>query len=320
MIRIMVYHASTRFVTTPHLAELSKLLEDEGVSAWVDIGTYTDEELQTVAQTLALHPLAVGECRTVHQRPIIHVYADQVFVESAIVESWTPDGLVTNDVQGFLKTRLAVTVHEEERPEIDAFWDWEINNPTAIADGPDAVLRRMLKEVVNRYFPLVETLREYLEELEDDVFGGGDGALERITEIRKHIQRLRGLLDAQCQVLREVCGETHSLINDRAMVYFRDVYADSLRAESGFAELREHVNSLRELHMSVTNRRMAERVQALTALATILVPLTLIAGVYGMNFQRIPLGDHPLGFWMTIAGMAGLGAAMWGILRWRGFA
>jgi magnesium transporter len=317
MIRIMVYHTDTRFVTTPHLTELPKVLADEGVTAWVDVGAYAAEELDAVAQVLALHPLAVEECRSVHQRPTIHVYADQVFVESAVVESWTPEGLLTNDVQGFLKSQLVITVHEEVRPEIDALWDLEMRNPTVIAEGPDAVLRRMLKEVVNRYFPLVEKLREYLEGLEDDVFEGRDDALERIAEIRKHTQRLRGLLDVQCQVLREVCGEVHPLIDDRARVYLRDVYADALRAESGFAELREHVNSLRELHVSVTSKRMSEKVQALTTLATVLVPLTLIAGIYGMNFERIPLGSHPWGFWVTLGGMACLGGGMWAILRWR---
>ncbi len=318
MVRAMVFDRQTCELHTVEVASLEDLLRHDSSVVWIDLDRYDEAELAEVAAIANLHPLAVEECRTAHRRPTFMDLGDQLLIEVAALEYWDAErGPSISPVLFLLMPRAIVTVHQEHRPGVDATWEWALREPRALEQGVDAVLNRVLKEFVDRYFPLVDQLELYLEDLEDRIFDEEHGALERAVEVRKDAQELRQTIVAQRLALRQLCAYSRGILSDEGLVYTREVYDDVVRVEDALTSLREHSNSLRELHMAVSSNRLGRKVQLLTVVATIFVPLTLIAGVYGMNFEHIPFADSPYGFHLTIAGMAVLGMACWLIARWR---
>jgi magnesium transporter len=314
----MAFDRARGEITAPRTDELPELIGRQDVTLWIDLDRYGDAELTEVADLVGLHPLAVEECRTEHERPTFLNFDDQLFIEVAALEYWDAQrGVDISPIQVFILPRILVTVHEERRPGVDATWEWVLREPAALDEGPDVVLNRILKELVDRYFPLVDELELYLEELEDRIFEEEDTALELVAEVRKDIQELRQTSAAQRQVLRQLCGHPRGMLSDDALVYTREIYDDMARVEDAIISVREHSNALRELQMAVSSNRLGRKVQVLTLVATISVPLTLVAGIYGMNFEHIPLSDSPYGFPLTVGGMAVVGAVSWIIARWR---
>lgn len=318
MIRAMAFDQGTSELTTPSIADLGAALEHDDTIVWIDLDQYDELELSEVAALAGLHPLAVEECRAEHDRPTLLDFDDQIFIEVAALEYWDSEhGVAINPIRIFILPRAIVTVHEERRPGVDATWEWALREPHVLDGGADVILNRVLKEVVDRYFPLVDQLEMYIEDLEDRVFDEEEAALEHVVEVRKDIQELCQTSAAQRQVLRQLCAYPRGLLSEDALVYTREIYDDVARVEDAMISVREHSNALRELHMAVASNRLGRKVQLLTVVATIFVPLTLLSGIYGMNFEHIPFASSPYGFHITVAGMTVVGVVCWLIARSR---
>lgn len=184
-------------------------------------------------------------------------------------------------------------------------------SPRLLSRGADFLLHEVLDALADQYLPVSERIDEQLDDIEDRVLNDPSRALLlELLGLKRVVVHLRRVLIPQREVLRKMGASEDGLISKEGRFFFRDVY-DHLYRVSELAELhREVIASALEAYLSAVNNRLSEVMKVLTIIATLILPLTLITGIYGMNFDVMPELRWKYGYAATLAGMFALAAAM----------
>jgi magnesium transporter len=294
--------------------------------------------LRQVQQAFGLHDLAIEDAHRAHQRPKLEQYPDSLFV---VLRTAQPaavagrPGVAFGETHVFVGRRYVVTVrHGSQRPHAVLRARCEAT-PALLAQGPGFVLYALMDFLVDQYFPLVAALEEAVAALEEPLIGATDAPVSRTTLTA--IYRLkRDLLAVKRAVapLVEVCTRLTrfdlALIPAATRPYFRDVFDHVLRINELVDTLRELLTAAFEVHLSLVSveenrdtKRLAQvaveqnrDTRRLAAWAAIIAVPTLIAGVYGMNFQLMPELGWWFGYPLALAGMGAACVALyWGFKR-----
>jgi magnesium transporter len=171
--------------------------------------------------------------------------------------------------------------------------------------------------VVAGYYVVLDRLDTYIDDAETSIFGGeiSRQVLDRIFALKKHILYLRRVLGPQRDALGALMRREFDFLSPEMRPYFVDVYEHTLRIIDLLDTYRDMISTSLDAYLSTVNNRMNEIMKMLTIVSTVMLPLTLISGVFGMNFAYMPLVDSPAGFWITTGGMVILGAGMWTYFR-----
>jgi magnesium transporter len=218
--------------------------------------------------------------------------------------------LVTQ-LSAVLTSSLLITHHYKSLPSVDALRDYLARHDAQAARGPDFLFHLILDDLVDRYGPILDTLEEHLDRLEERVFGKPAPALlARLVRLKRVIVILRKTIIHEREVLARLQRGDIALIDERERVYYRNVYDHLLRFSELIEGARDMVSDLMQSLLAATSNRLNEIMKALTMVSTVVLPMTLIAGVYGMNFKHMPELDKPWGYPMAVGlmGLTGLGA------------
>jgi len=273
------------------LADISEVLKREDLFIW--IGLYEPDEalLKEVQAEFGLHDLAIEDAHLAHQRPKLERYGDSLFIALRTAQ---PDRerrrIAFGETHLFVGSRYVVSVrHGASLSYADVRARCEAT-PHLLAKGPGFVLHAIMDFVVDQYFPIVDSLEDDLEALEEDIFN------ERISrETTMRIYNLkRDLLEVKRGVspLVDICNRLMrsdlELIPDDARPYYRDVYDHAIRINEKVDGLRELLGTALEANLSLTTIAQNEATKRITAWAAMFAVPTMIAGVYGMNFEFMP--------------------------------
>lgn len=265
-------------------------LADPAARVWVDIESPTEAEFGLLATVFRFHPLAIEDCRIQNELPKLDDYGEVLFL---IVHSPHHDNgaetLRTTEMHFFLSAGFLVTVHDGESPVI-AELKREIQRDTpAFKRGTDFLLHHALDLIADRYITLLDTLDEVTDDLEQQVMGRPDPRLlTRVFGVKRQLLHLVRLSHLQREVVHRLSREPFPQIGETARWYFRDVY-DHLFQVSSMAEFyRDTVTGVRDAYLSVVSNRLNETMKVLTAFASVVLPLTVVTGIYGMNFDVMP--------------------------------
>lgn len=288
-------------------------LDTESVS-WVDIaGLGNEAVLREMGEVFKLHPLVLEDIVNVPQRPKVEDYDDHlVLIARMVVSKGNNRGFWSEQVSFILGKHYLLTVQEE--PERDSFNPVRdrirYNKGTIRKRGADYLAYALLDAVIDGYFPVLEEYGERIEELEDEVVSNPTrSTLEKIYQMKRELLALRRAIWPQRDAINSLIRDGSDLISEDVRVYLRDCYDHSVQVLDIVETYRELTSGLMDVYLSAVGNRMNEIMKLLTVVSAIFIPLTFIAGVYGMNFntEESPLNMPELnwyfGYPLCIAAM-----------------
>lgn len=274
-------------IATPE--ECAPYLDSESVS-WVDVqGLGSENVLQRLGKVFNLHPLVLEDVVNVPQRPKVEEYDDQLLVIARMVTlNRSRTNFVTEQVSFILGKHYLLTVQEE--PEYDSFGPIRerirLSKGSIRKHGTDYLIYALLDSIIDGFFPVLETYGEQIEELEDEVVSNPTRkTLERIHELKRELLTLRRAIWPQRDAINALIRDGNSLISNDVRVYLRDCYDHTIQVLDMVETYRELSSSLMDVYLSSVSNKMNEVMKFLTVMSSIFIPLTFIAGVYGMNFN-----------------------------------
>jgi magnesium transporter len=280
-------HANRKTITAPE--ECSEHLDTETVS-WVDVkGLGSEQILQGIGTVFGLHPLVLEDVVNVPQRPKVEEYNNQLLVIARMVNLREAGrGFISEQVSFILGKNYLLTVQEE--PEYDCFGPVQdrirLSKGNIRKHGADYLTYSLLDAVIDGFFPVLESYSEILEELEDEVvFAPTRQTLGKIHKIKRELLALRRAIWPQRDAINTLIRDGSSLISEEVRVYLRDCYDHTVQVLDMVETYREVAASLMDVYLSSVGNRMNEVMKLLTVISSIFIPLTFIAGVYGMNFD-----------------------------------
>lgn len=279
-------------------------------AAWVDVLEPDEASLGRVAAAFALHPLAVEDCLHFPQRPKAESYGDSLFLIWVVPQSVVGDGLELRELDVFVGARWLVTVHREPMEAIDRV---AADAESYLRRGCDWTLHGVLDLAVDKVLVVLDALDDRIEDLEDAMLERADRAdLEHLLETRRLLVSLHKVVVPERDALRELARE-EALVSAEAYRYFQDIGDHLARVEDSVETLRDAAAGTMDIYLSSVSNRLNGIMKQLTIVATIFMPLTLISGIYGMNFLRggwPPYGSM-WGFAATISLMLTIAGGMW---------
>ncbi|HEX6278385.1 MAG TPA: magnesium/cobalt transporter CorA [Pyrinomonadaceae bacterium] len=292
---------------------LPELLNEPSNTVWVDLRGETPEQIEEAKYILLdifnFHPLTVEDCVETRNQPKVEVFPSYLyFIIHAIKSGETgPANFVTKELDGYLGSNYVVTFHAQRFQSIKAVKSQIRSNHFACSRGPAYLLHQLLDNIVDHYMPIVDEFDRAINELEDRVFDmrrSDTAVLEEVMDLRRSVARLRRISARQLEVLYRISHGEFPQIPEHILPFFRDVH-DHLQRISDLAEsYRDLVSGLFDIHFSVVANRTNDVMKTLAVLSAIVLPLSLIAGIYGMNFENMPELKSTYGYFLTLGIMA----------------
>jgi len=294
------------------VVSLSELVLDPSKRTWIDVrGIHDDGIIREFGDRFGIHPLVLEDIMNSRQRPKIEEYEDYLFI---VLKGILPldDGYIMEHVSILLFSNLVITFQEvPENSFANLLERFEKSKGRIRADGSDYLVYAIIDTVVDRYFLVVENLSEKIEDLEYEIVENlTDGSLARIQMIKKDITEIRKTVNPHRDIAYKLERIENDLINDNTNIYIRDVYDHLVQIIENIDTYREILSGLLEIHLSNLSNKMNEVMKVLTVIATIFIPLSFIAGVFGMNFANMPELGWKYSYPITLFSMLFIGLIM----------
>jgi len=310
-----VAYADGRKLAVVTLDAIPAILAEPDRFVWIGLHEPNEALLRHVQREFKLHDLAVEDALMAHQRPKIEEYGDELFV--VLRTAQLHDGTIEfGETHLFLGASYLVSVrHGASLPYTDVRTRCE-STPQLLRKGPGFVLYALTDFVVDHYFPIVDALEDQLEELEQEIFGGAftRQTTERIYGLKRDLVALKRAVSPLMEVCNRLVRFDVALIPEDTRLYFRDIYDHVIRINETVDNMRELVTAALEANLSLISVGQNEVTKKLAAWAAILAVPTMIAGIYGMNFELMPEIHWSYGYPAALMLMA----AVCGVLH-RGF-
>lgn len=293
-IQVIAYSADTFAETeSAALTDLAAPVRPPAVR-WINVNGLGDiPTLQHIGRTFELHPLALEDIVNLHQRPKVEAYNGYLFIVLRMpigtqLEPRTPvDRLETEQVTMALGRNFILTFQERPGDSFDPVRHRLRSTGGQIRQrGPDYLVYALIDAAVDAFFPILEAYGEQVEELEDDVVAQpGTRQIARLHELKRNLLTARRTLWPLRDMVNALLREDSPLIDKQTLIYLRDCHDHAIQLIDMIETYREICSGLIDLHLSSVSNRMNEVMKVLTIIATIFIPLTFLAGVYGMNFD-----------------------------------
>jgi len=290
--------------------------------AWIDLEGFGDAGLlEALGTLLGLHPLALADIVHTPQRPKAELHGDQLLVilqMARVLESGQVD---LEQVSLVLGPSWVATFQERPGDVFDPVRQRLRSAATQVRRfGADYLLYALVDAIVDGYFAVVESLGERIDDLEDSVVRrAGRAELAQLQDVRRTLIALHRVQWRQRDAVSAVMRDEEFPISTEVRLYLRDAHDHAFQALDAIETYREMVTSLMDLHLSSASLRTNEAMQTLTIVATIFIPLTFVAGIYGMNFEFMPELHWRWGYPAVWGLMFALSGGLWLWFRRRGW-
>jgi magnesium transporter len=296
--------------------EISDVLERPDTFIWLGLHEPGEALLAKLQEEFGLHDLAIEDAHRAHQRPKIEVYGDSLFIVLRTVQE-IDRSVRFGETHAFLGKRFLVTIrhgasltyrHARERCE---------REPEMMSLGPSYCLYAVLDSIVDHYAPIAASFREQLDDLEDRIFESEfrRETIQRLYELKKHLVSLRLAIDPLQDILGELTHRHGPFIRDEVRPYYRDVYDHAVRVKESCDTMGEMLSAAMSVNMAMVSVGQNEAVKRLAGWAAIIAIPTLIASIYGMNFEHMPELHWLFGYPLTLGMMGGVAAWLYWRLR-----
>ncbi len=289
-------------------------IDRENTSVWVDVeGEDFESEVERVGEAFDLHQLTVEDIKTAESRPVVDTFKNYLYVLARIpAESWEIGEMETHQLSLVLGSNYLLTFHRKELPAAEKLRERVIQDPEQSFDrGVDYLCYFILDAIADRYFPVLDRLEEEIDRIEEEVLVEPDEELlAQISNLRSDLIEIQKTAGPQREMVAKLArADTQFIANDRK-VYFRDIQDNMVRVSDLLTNYRDLIGVARDMYMNAQSNRMNEIMKTLTIVATIFIPLTFIAGIYGMNFEVMPELKWDWGYYGALGVMGAMALGM----------
>jgi magnesium transporter len=301
-------YAGGRRIADVKIEDIKDVLRKEDRFVWIGLHEPSAELLRQVQQQFGLHDLAIEDALRAHQRPKLERYEDSLFVVLRTAQMNAEEGRIEfGETHLFVGAGYLVSVRHGPSLSYAAVRARCESTPQLLTKGPGFVLYALMDFIVDQYFPIAEALEDELEKLEEQIFGNSfdRDTTRRIYELKRDLLDVKRAVSPLIDTCNRLMRFDEALIPEDARPYFRDVYDHVVRINEVTDTLRELLTTALEANLSLISVQQNEAMKRLAGGAAIIAVPTMVAGIYGMNFQFMPeLGwrfGYPLVMGVTAA-------------------
>lgn len=288
--------------------------------AWIGLYEPDEEEFSSVAGEFGLHPLAVEDAVHAHQRPKLEKYGDTYFVVLKTARYVDETETVEfGEIHVFVGEDFVVTVRHGEASALRGVRERLEGDPELLRRGPASILYAIMDRVVDDYGPVVDGLENDIDEIETEVFGGSPHVSRRIYELSREVVEFHRATRPLAGVLERMLSDGGPPLDVELKRYMRDVHDHALRTNEQIEGFRELISNILNVNLTLVSVEQNDEVKKISAWAAILFAPTVIAGIYGMNFDRMPELHWNFGYPFALALMLCISGVLYALFRRRGW-
>jgi magnesium transporter len=294
---------------------------DEGAGAvfWVDIAAPSVADGRLLTDTFGFHELAIEDALAELHHPKVEAWDGYLYaILHGIDFKASEHEFATHDADFFIGPNYLVTVTDGTSRSIPEVQEACLRNARVLPEGPVALAHRLIDTMVDHYRPEVDKLEERIDELETAVFESGETreTNQEILDLKRDVASLRRIILPQRDVLGRLARREFPQINEEMAYRFRDVHDHVVRISDDALLYHDRLAAILEAHLSNVSNRLNEVMKFLTIFSVIIMPMTVLTGLYGMNVPLVHFpGGERLQFWWILAIMGGMSAVMFWLFR-----
>lgn len=302
--------------------EIASIVTSGTGTLWVDIDTRDPNHVSMLSDIFHFHPLAIEEATNPQSRVKLEEFDKYMLLivrTVAFCETTDdPYDLETVNISFFLGKNYLVTVHGGSTNPVAATVDLLQRKPELIGHGPAKLMHVIVDQAVDAYFPIIDQIDEFMDTLEEKIFSQFDQSVLRdVFAVKRLVLTLRRHLAPERDALSVLTNRPSTLLATETQIYFRDIYDHVLRIYDSLETFRDLLSSTLDSYLTQVSNRLGTATKALSVVATVTLPFVVISGIWGMNFEHIPLHSNPYGFTILVLAQLALGLTILGGLKWR---
>jgi magnesium transporter len=289
------------------------LTEAEGALHWIDLEDPTVKEAAILENPFHFHPLAIEDCLSEVHHPKVDDYDDYLFfIVHGIRFDAPTDQFITRELDIFLGKNYLVTHHRGPMRSIAAARELCGKNlQAAMPRGVDFLIHQILDQMFEHYFPALDAIEDKIQLVQVEVFEKPTReTLERIFALKRDALQLRRICQPQREILHRLSRGEFKGISPKAAIYFRDIYDNLYRIVDASFTYQDLIQGTLDAYLTAVSNRLNETMKRLTVFGAVFAALTVITGVYGMNFDYMPELKWRYGYLMVWALMAAITAGL----------
>jgi magnesium transporter len=287
-----------------------------GAMLWVDMAAPTPDEGRILSDLFHFHPLSVEDALSALQFPKIEPYPGYLYAVLHGIDVETERHFATRDVDFFLGANYLVTVHDGGSRSIEKLRSVCSEHAHILAEGPVAVMHRIVDSMIENYRPAIDAVEQRIEELEEASFAGEQQMVRDVLGLRRDLAFMRRVLTPQRDVIARLARREFPAIADEMAYRFRDIYDHVVRMTDEAILFQDRLTGILEVNLATVSNRLNQIMKVLTVMSTIFLPLTVLTGMWGMNIglPHFPGGDGAQFWWLLVLMLVIIGA-MLGVFR-----
>jgi magnesium transporter len=297
---------------------LRELLTSEK-KLWIDLVECTKEEILILGDILELHPVTIEDLIDEGTRVKIESFENysfivlyNLFLEKRITK-YEYDIVIGNNYIITKDARKEIKILEKIKNDQKSLLK-------ILSKGPDFLLHVIMDRIIDSYFLILDRLDEIVEETEDELFNGGDKqCIMKVIELKRDVSLFKRVVVSVREELLGLLRKESIFVSEETKIYFRDNYDSVISIFDSLDSMRDSLIGIQDTYLSFTSNKLNEIMKVLTIIATIMMPLTLITGIYGMNFDFMPELRSPFGYYSVLLLMLTIGLSMVYYFRKRGW-
>lgn len=317
----MLYNPATLELKTGALDLVAEWRDRQGTVLWADFwGEDPEREKQTLIDRFDLHPMAIQDAQRERHPPKLESFDDHTFILLKGLGKESPDfAFDTIQIAMFVGKHFLVTRHSDHSPSTDKLWHEVQDDQSLFARGPDALALRLSRIIVDRYLKKLLALEPRIEVLEQQMVSDPhDEMLAELIGYKTQLRKFRRVFLYQAQIYSKLAEEQSPGIRPERLHEINDVYENQDRAYSLSNLYYELSSDLIDGYISLASHRLNNIIKILTIITAIFVPLSFLAGVYGMNFENMPELHSRFGYFILLGVMASIvSALLLAFRKWR---
>ena len=280
---------------------------------WINISGINDIELLTyIGATFGIHSLILEDITNSNQQPKIEYYNDDLFVVLKMINLEENQAGIYNHVGIWLTSNLLITFFDDNKEDFNHIYQRIENGKSILRKSKvDYLFYVIIDYIVDGYFLITEEISERIEYLQEELLEDPEqDALHKVQVLKKEAHRTRQAIRPVKDIVASIVRQESDYISESTLIYFRDTLDHIVQVTESFELQRESITTLIDIYLSTVSNKMNEVMKVLTLIATIFIPLTFIAGIYGMNFSYMPELHWKYGYFAVLGLMLVIGIAL----------
>ena len=267
---------------------------------WIDINMPTENDFIVLKNHFKFHPITLDDCAQKLKRSKIHDYNEYHFITVTVSENMVKGNFSYKNIHIFLTEKFILTIHYNENKVLKKIFTRIQKDSKIFSNGTDFIMYHIFDEIVEQYFLLTDKIENHIDNLEEKAMNNPvQSTVNEIMKTKKTIITLRRVISPIRELVNTLLRHD-DIISTNNRIYYTDLYDHILRIYDLIESEQEMITSCLELYSSQLSNSMNKVMKFLTIITTIMMPLTIITGLYGMNFKNMPELEYKYGYFIVL--------------------